>query len=193
MTAKSQLNEYAVLFEKTLVSSLKRYAREMREISLDPNVGSILKVCRYSCGLKAQFTLGIARAFPIQKERKDWTENELRKGHVDDNASIEPGVRIRPQEMRTNTPEPDMIWLQSVRCANVSPQIGLDEDSFLYRTPALIDWPTMSPKNMFYMNGTYNGRIPVKYTADESFTFSLVLIGPAEITTNYPAEVNHGC
>jgi hypothetical protein len=157
-----------------------------RELTMDPNRGCIVKIVRYTFSLTAKLRLGIRSAFPtLSSETKN---GALECGSTQGTGS-QPDARIRPQEIRTNTPFADMVWLNSLQCANIGTMLGLECDSFVYREPALVDFPTMDTSNRLSMHGYYTGRVSAELAREKDggqpeFTFCLTLIGPAEVCSS---------
>lgn len=138
-----------------------RGRRYERELLLDPNEGSAVKVERYSFGVQASLTLGTAAAIY---------------------ASLNPETTIRPQRVIANAPTPGFVTLTDLKVANVSVIIGDFEDAYNYNANAvgsMLDMPTLEPANRLTVLGNYLGYIPANYSDGATFPFCVAVQGPS--------------
>jgi hypothetical protein len=122
---------------------VSRRLTNIREMVLDPNKGSDVKIERYSFGIHTTVMLGVVGA-PL-------------------NLTGQPDVNIRPQRVIMNAPSPGFAIIEEIRVANVAVTVGLQEDAFNYSALAQnshLDMPTLSPANRVAVIGEMTGRVP---------------------------------
>lgn len=156
---------------QALATLWKRHAaqaarKQKRELILEPNKGSDIKVERYSFTVSQAITLGTALA----------TFTTL---------SGQPDTTIRPQRVTTNAPTPMFVFIQEIKVANVSVTVGSGvEDAFNYNALGVgqsLDMPTLSPANRASVLGNYTGFVPPGFAAATATFFSVSFKGPASI------------
>ena len=86
-----------------------------RELLLDPNKYSRLKVERYSFTLIQAFIFGTP---------------------ADLNTTLQPACKMRPDRIVTNIPIPFMMELDTLQVSNVNVLIGSGEDAWVYNPAA---------------------------------------------------------
>jgi|SRR5208282_3581800 len=122
---------------------VSRRLTNLREMLLEPNRGSSIKIERYSFGIHTTITLGVAKA-PLT-------------------LTGQPDVKIRPQRVIMNAPSPGFAIIDEIKVANVSVTAGVQEDAFNYSSLAHgvhLDMPTLSPANRATVLGEMTGRVP---------------------------------
>ena len=120
-----------------------RRLTSIRELLLDPNRGSSVKIERYSFGINTTISLGVAGA-PLT-------------------LTGQPDVNIRPQRIIMNAPSPGFAIIDEIKVANVSCTVGVQEDAYNYSAGAHnshLDMPTLSPANRATVLGEMTGRVP---------------------------------
>jgi hypothetical protein len=170
---------------------LKRMNRtEERELLLEPNKFSEVKIEKYALGFEFVLNLGS----PC-----------LLKG------TISPDVHFRCSLFQANVPCSNFARVTDFYVANVgcicvggargssAADVSVDPagtemktvycepggaiDLWNFREPvALIDTPTAAPANKFTFNGVYDGNIPDGYKKGDTFRLSVMLAGYASIT-----------
>lgn len=140
-------------------------ARAMsRAVKLDPNMGSDVKVERYTMSLAQTFVLGTGGSF-------------------DTNMAQSPSTDFRPQLMTANVPTPGLAYLQSLAMANVLVTVGTgSEDLFAYNANSWgrnLDMPTLTPANKAIAQGTFTTFVPPGYVNGASYTLTLSFKGPS--------------
>ena len=137
-----------------------------RELLLDPNKYSRLKVERYS------FTLIQAFAFA--------TADDL-------NTTLQPACKMRPDRIVTNIPIPFMMELDTLQVSNVNVLIGSGEDAWTYNPQAqnvVLQLPTVEPAFRVTLTGFYTGVYPSGYQNGNPFNFRTGLQGWAVLAGN---------
>ncbi len=150
------------------VSYYKKAAAEhahgqRRQMLLDPNKGSAIKVERYAFNLSTTVTLGTV---------------------VTLNITGQPDYEIRPQRVIMNAPAPGFVVVNEIKVANVSVTSGGSEDAFGYSAQAQgceLDMPKLTPANRATVLGGYTGFVPPGYVGGNAFLFSASLRGPANL------------
>ena len=120
---------------------------------------------RYSFGLACDISLGIS-------------------SHVHD--SMQPDVDVEIDEIRTNAPCTNFVYLNSIKTANITTMVGKAEDAFNYaKTPVHVQYPRLSVAHRFAMTGDYTGKIPPSYRDYENraFKFCLTAFGSCRMTS----------
>lgn len=137
---------------------------QSREMKLEPNKHSAVKVERYAFTISQAITMGTAVALAL-------TGN--------------PDTTIRPQRVSMNAPTPMFAFITEIKVANVSVTVGAGfEDAFNYSSLGVgqsLDMPTLSPANRASVLGNYTGFTPPGFTAGTAVYFSATLKGPASI------------
>ncbi len=135
-----------------------------REMLLEPNKGSAVKIERYSFGINTTITLGVVGA-PLT-------------------LTGQPDVNIRPQRVIMNAPSPGFAIIDEIKVANVSVTVGVQEDAFNYSALAQnshLDMPTLSPANRATVLGEMTGFVPPGFTGGASYLFTTSFQGPASV------------
>jgi hypothetical protein len=135
-----------------------------REMLLEPNKGSAVKIERYSFGINTTITLGVVGA-PLT-------------------LTGQPDVNIRPQRVIMNAPSPGFAIIDEIKVANVSVTVGVQEDAFNYSALAQnshLDMPTLSPANRATVLGEMTGFIPPGFTGGTTYLFTTSFQGPASV------------
>jgi len=150
-----------------------------RELLLNPNLDSELKVERYAMGF--EFILKVGTACPLKVDFKSDTD-------------------FRCSVFSANVPCPNFARVASFRTANVGTigtgapidgptraegdpvKVTASIDLWHFREPkVLFDMPTVSSDQRLVFEGHYDGRIPEGYEKDEEFRLSIMLAGYANI------------
>jgi hypothetical protein len=137
-----------------------------RELLLDPNKYSRLKVERYSFTLVQAFT---------------WQITDLL------NTTLNPACKMRPDRIVTNVSIPFMIEMSSLQIANVNVLIGGGEDAWVYNPMAqnvVLQLPTVEPAYRVTLTGDYTGTVPQGFSLTATFNFRLGLQGWAVLAGN---------
>ena len=137
-----------------------------RELLLDPNKYSRLKVERYSFTLIQAFIFG--------------TPGDL-------NTTLQPACKMRPDRIVTNIPIPFMMELDTLQVSNVNVLIGSGEDAWVYNPAAqnvVLQLPTVEPAFRETLTGFYTGVDPGGYTPGLPFNFRTGLQGWAVLAGN---------
>lgn len=136
-----------------------------REMMLEPNKGSSVKIEKYTFTLSQAITLGTAVAFTT--------------------LTGQPDTSIRPQRLTCNAPAPMFAFLQEIKVANVSVSVGSGlEDAYNYNANGVgqsLDMPTLSPANRATILGSYTGFVPPGFVGGTAVYFSASMKGPASI------------
>jgi hypothetical protein len=138
-----------------------------RELMLDPNKYSKLKVQGYMFSLVQVLALNTALAF--------------------NNVTLSPSAKIHPKRMVTNITFPAMVFLASVQVANVAVIIGSAEDAFSYGPDSfglVTEFPTLDTSLRATMSGNYTGFVPPGYANGFAYNFTLTFQGPAALAGN---------
>lgn len=143
----------------------KQAIRNRREMLLEPNKGSDIKIEKYSFTVSQAITLGTAVAFTT--------------------LTGQPDTSIRPQRLTCNAPAPMFAFLQEIKVANVSVSVGSGlEDAYNYNANGVgqnLDMPTLSPANRMTILGSYTGFVPPGFVGGTAVYFSASVKGPASI------------
>lgn len=153
--------------------NVKAAIGKSRQVLLDPNADSDVKIERYLFGLSQAFTIGTSAAF-------------------DANLNQSPSTDFRPQMMVVNAPAPGFALADTIAIANVLVSVGGSVDLFNFasgQAGTQVDFPTMTPSNKARFTGSYTGFIPPGYLNASSFTLTITLIGPASLAGG---RVNQG-
>jgi hypothetical protein len=135
-----------------------------RELLLEPNKGSAVKIERYSFSINSTVTLGVVGAVLT--------------------LTGQPDVNIRPQRVIMNAPSPGFAIIDEIKVANVSVTVGTQEDAFNYSALAQnshLDMPTLSPANRATVLGEMTGFVPPGFTGGTSYLFTTAFQGPASV------------
>jgi hypothetical protein len=136
-----------------------------RELVLEPNKGSDVKIERYSFPLAQSLVLGTSSALSM---------------------SSTPSVYIRSQRVTTNAPAYGFAYLTSIQTGNVSALVGAaGEDAASYNAGAFdshLDLPTLAPGIPMIVTGSYSGFVPASYVSTTSYLFTISFKGPASMT-----------
>jgi hypothetical protein len=137
-----------------------------RELLLDPNKYSRLKVERYSFTLIQAFVFG--------------TPDDL-------NTTLQPACKMRPDRIVTNIPIPFMMEMDTLQVSNVNVLIGSGEDAWTYNPQAqnvVLQLPTVEPAFRVTLTGFYTGVYPSGYQNGNPFNFRTGLQGWAVLAGN---------
>jgi hypothetical protein len=136
-----------------------------RELVLEPNKGSDVKIERYSFPLAQNLTLGTASALAMTGT---------------------PAVYIRSQRVMTNAPAYGFVFLTGINTGNVGALVGaVGEDAAGYNAGAFdahLDLPTLAPGIPMVVTGSYTGFVPATYTSSNAFLFTISFRGPSSMT-----------
>lgn len=135
-----------------------------REMLLEPNKGSAVKIERYSFSINTTIVLGTVGA-PLT-------------------LTGQPDVNIRPQRVIMNAPSPGFAIIDEIKVANVSVTVGVQEDAFNYSALAQnshLDMPTLSPANRATVLGEMTGFVPSGFTGGLNYLFVTSFQGPASV------------
>lgn len=136
-----------------------------RELVLEPNKGSDVKIERYSFPLAQGLILGTPSALAM---------------------SGTPSVYIRSQRVTTNAPAYGFAYLTGIQTGNVGALVGsVGEDAADYNAGAFdshLDLPTLAPGIPMVVTGTYSGFVPATYTSTNAYLFTISFKGPASMT-----------
>jgi hypothetical protein len=137
-----------------------------RELVLEPNKGSDVKIERYSFPLAQALVLGTPAAFTT--------------------LTGTPSVYIRSQRVTTNAPAYNFAFLTGIQTGNVNAIVGAaGEDAAGYNAGAFdshLDLPTLAPGIPLVVSGNYTGFVPATYTGGNPFLFTISFKGPASMT-----------
>jgi hypothetical protein len=137
-----------------------------RELVLEPNKGSDVKIERYSFPLAQALVLGTPSAFTT--------------------LTGTPSVYIRSQRVTTNAPAYGFAYLTGIQTGNVNALVGaVGEDAADYNAGAFdshLDLPTLAPGIPMVVSGNYTGFVPPGYTGGNPFLFTVSFKGPASMT-----------
>jgi hypothetical protein len=117
---------------------LQEAATRARQLMLEPNRDSDLKVERYGFGLSKEIVLGEPCEFSMQNS---------------------PDVNFRIQEATANAYCPGMFFIRDIRVANVCCIIGGGIDAYAVKK-WVIDFPTLTPANRVTALVQYTGLVP---------------------------------
>jgi len=135
-----------------------------RQMLLDPNAGSDVKIERYSFSLSDTATFGTAAAMTSA-------------------LSGAPDTDFRPQIVTMNAPFPGFAYIQNIKVANVSVTVGPGlEDAYNYSAASWgrsLDMPTLTPANRATVSGSYTAFVPPGYVQGTTYTFGVNFKGPA--------------
>ncbi len=134
-----------------------------RELILEPNKFSTVKIERYRFPLNQTIVLGTPVAL---------------------NLSSQPDVKIRPQRLTSNAPVPMFATLSEIKVANVAVTVGGGNSIDAYELNANgqgqeMDLPTIEPSNKATVVGNYNGLVPPGFLGGSSVIFVLSFTGPS--------------
>lgn len=137
---------------------------QRRNMLLEPNKGSAIKVERYTFNLEQVISLGTAVVLSLAGQ---------------------PDTTIRPQRVTMNAPCMGFAYVNTIKVANVNVTVGSgSEDAYNYNANGVgqsLDMPTLSPSNRATVTGDYNGFIPPGYISGFAYKFSTSFKGPAAI------------
>jgi hypothetical protein len=135
-----------------------------RNMLLEPNKGSAVKVERYSFNLEQEIAFGTAEDLVMTEQ---------------------PDVTIRPQTLTMNAPTPMFATVSEIKVANVSVTVSSrSEDAYNYNANGWgrsLDCPTLSPANRATIRGRYTGYTPPGFVAASTVLFTASFKGPASI------------
>jgi hypothetical protein len=135
-----------------------------REMVLEPNKHSQVKIQRYAFGLilGPALALGTAAAFTGQGN---------------------PQTKFRPQRMTVNAPETGFATITTIQVANVNVLVGGSIDAFDFNANGQdqqLDMPTITPANQIVVTGNYLGDLAGR-AASSAYTLLASFKGPANI------------
>lgn len=135
-----------------------------RELLLDPNKGSALKVDDYSLDMDQTLTLGTAAALSL---------------------SDLPSVFIRPTAIIMNAPTPGFCLISEIKVANASVTVGAgNQDAFNFNANSngsKIGMPLVPPQTRVSIKGSYTGLVPAGLTATQPYVFTASFRGPGSV------------
>ena len=137
-----------------------------RELMLDPNKYSKVKIQGYSFSLNAALVLNVASTY---------------------NVTLSPSAKIHPKRAVTNITSPAMVYLTSLQVANVNVLIGATDDAYVYGPSSfgmVTEFPTLDTSLRATMAGNYSGFVPPGYTNNFAYTYLLTFQGPAALAGN---------
>lgn len=142
--------------------------RAKREVLLNPNQGSDLKVEDYT------FTVNITdpntNASPVYG-----TASALAGENT-------PDVWTRPCRVVMNVPSMGLVKVQSITIGNVNGTIGGRSDGFIY-SPVGVgirnSFPLMSPSTKASFAGSWSNLVPTPFNNGDSYDLSMTFIGPS--------------
>jgi hypothetical protein len=140
--------------------------RRSRELLLDPNGDSDLKVERY--------------AFPISQ-----TIPALGTPYIFINYFGQPDTKIRPERVLMNAPGAGFVLITDIKTANVSGLVGGGgaTDASFFAPGAFnvhLSLPTLTPANKLSIQGSYTGYVPPGYPV-MPYQFVTQVNGPATV------------
>jgi hypothetical protein len=133
-----------------------------REMQLEPNKGSRVKVERYAFAVSQALVLGTVAALTLTGS---------------------PDTNFRPQRANMNAPQAGFATISEIKVANVSVTSGVT-DAFMYNPLAVgqhLDMPTLTPANKATVLGGYTGSVPPGFVGGSAFLFVAEFKGPASI------------
>ena len=142
----------------------KKKSAGKREMLLNPNRDSTLKVERYSFSVNQALVLGVASAIVATNTPDTW---------------------IRPERIIMNAPSPAFVTVSEIKVGNVSGTVGGVGDAFEYSSLGVgveLDLPLMSPSTKATILGNYTGFVPPGFVGGAAFLFAGSLKGPATIS-----------
>jgi hypothetical protein len=144
---------------------MNQAAAANRELLLDPNRDSQLKVEKYIFQLVQSVVMGTATALALINN---------------------PSTTIRPKRMVMNAPVPGFAEITSVAVANVNVSVGGTQsfDAFFVSAQGVgveLDLPTLTPANQASIVGTTSILVPLGYVPAATFRFSVAFIGPSQL------------
>lgn len=150
---------------KAWMKGATRKARaNKREMMLNPNKDSALKVERYSFSINQSIVLGVGTGLALTGTPDTW---------------------IRPERIVMNAPTPAFVEVAELKVGNVSGTVGGIGDAFEYSSVGVgveLDLPLMSPSTKATMLGTYTGFVPPGFVGGAAFRFAVSLKGSATIS-----------
>jgi hypothetical protein len=149
-----------------LVSMNKR--RKSRELLLDPNQGSTLKVENYTfaVNIKDQ-TTGLNPVFGTA-------------GSVEGENT--PNTYLRPRRVTINVPIPGLLFVQAISVGNVNGTVGGQGDAWDYNANAVDtrqSYPLLSSSTKVSFLGSWTTPTPQPYNVGDSFGLVMSFKGPA--------------
>lgn len=136
-----------------------------RELILDPNKGSSLKIEGYDFSINFAIVLGGAGATAFSVVRQ-------------------PAVKIRCERFEVNAPSYGFVTLSSVQVSNVNGLVGGLADAFRYTAQAVgtrLSLPTIEPYTPVTVSGNYTGFVPPGFAIGQAYTLSFGFLGPARV------------
>ena len=151
-----------VRFQMLVGNLIRTLSTSKRELLLDPNRWSKIKIERYDFSLNALIIIG-------RKERIT--------------VSLRPGVAFRPQKLIVNAPCPGFIYITLIQIANLQCNVGESIDGFSYSvySNSILDFPTMSPANTLAIDSVYTGLRVMPYIDNTDYILCFTFQGPATI------------
>jgi hypothetical protein len=144
----------------------KKSHGQKRKMLLDPNMGSDVKVERYSFSLSQDVVLGTATLFNT-------------------NMTGTPDTTFRPQLITMNAPSPGFAVITNIKMANVNVTVGPgSEDAFNYSASSwgrMMDMPTLLPSTRATVSGTTTTFVPPGFVQGATYTFNANFKGPSSL------------
>lgn len=144
----------------------KSKAARMRKMLIDPNMGSDVKIQRYSFSLSATITaVGTAQAGL--------------------NAQAAPSTHFHPEDVVTNVSQPNFVIITEGKVSNVSWTVGGSTDAYVFNpisTSSRMSLPPLTPANQATVLANYTGMALIGLsTYTGSFAFSVTFSGHATV------------
>jgi hypothetical protein len=145
------------------MAKAKHARSQRREMMLEPNKGSSVKIERYSFSINDSIVLGVVKTLSLTGQ---------------------PDTNIRPQRVTMNAPSPGFVIVNEIKVANVAVTVGGAEDAFNYAATAVgssLDMPTLTPANRATVLAGYTGFVPPGFVGGSAYLFAVSFKGPASI------------
>lgn len=136
-----------------------------RELILDPNKGSSLKIEGYDFSINFAIVLGAggATAFSVVRQ---------------------PAVKIRCERFEVNAPSYGFVTLTTIQVSNVNALVGGLADAGRYSQVGVgtrLSLPTIEPYTPVTVSGNYTGFVPPGFAIGQAYTLSFGFLGPARV------------
>lgn len=136
-----------------------------RELILDPNKGSSLKIEGYDFSINFAIVLGAggATAFSVVRQ---------------------PAVKIRCERFEVNAPSYGFVTLTTIQVSNVNALVGGLADAGRYAQVGVgtrLSLPTIEPYTPVTVSGNYTGFVPPGFAIGQAYTLSFGFLGPARV------------
>jgi hypothetical protein len=132
--------------------------------TIDPNAESDVKVIQTELNIEETIKLGTPSFIYVRQH---------------------PDTMLRGQEIVTNAPDAEFVWIAAFMVANVNCIVGI-ADALMFTSGRLpLDLPTASPASAFTLVGWYTGLVPEGMKAGDAFKFRLSVRGPSTLTDGF--------